>query len=165
MAMLSGLSAPSRELEDKTPVRLGILPSPEIITVTDPCHPLFGRKCELVEIYHRQDGARFCRVKVGPLGRTDIPLTATNRAMPMTVPSSLLSYRSLQQLLLTYQGIMEARDEAESARAIQGQENATDRTQNSMAVADRQSTVASSAHNREDLSAAGHSGGQGEGGA
>lgn len=83
----------------------------------------------------------------------------------MTVPSSLLSYRSLQQLLLTYQGIMEARDEAESVRAKQGQENATDRTQNSMAVADGQSTAASSAHNREDLSAAGHSGGQREGGA
>jgi hypothetical protein len=155
----------SKELEDKTPVRPRVLSPQETITVTDPCHPLFGHECELVEIYYRQDGTGFCRVKLGQLGRTDVPLTATNRAIPMVVPDSLLSYQSVQQLLLTYQGIMEARDDAVSVQAKQGQENATDRAQNSLAVADGQTAGAVPAHNREDLSAAGQSDGQTTGGA
>ena len=60
---------------------------------------------------------------------------------------------------------METRDNAESVQAKQGQENATDHTQNSLAVADGQTTGEVPAHNREDLPAAGHSGGQRTGGA
>ncbi len=118
-----------------------------------------------METYYRQDSVGFCRVKVGQLGRSDVPLTATDRAIPKPIPDSLLSYQSVQQLLATYQGIMEARDNAASTKAEQAGENPTDRTQNSMAVADGQRATGVPAHNREDLSAAGQSGSKAAGGA
>ena len=164
MAMLNGSSAPSRELEDKTPIRLSVFPSEETISVIDPSHPLFGHEYELVETYYRQDGVGFCRVKVGQLGRSDVPLTATNLAIPIPISESWLSHRSLQQLLATYQAIREARDHAVSATADQEQEMPTNRAQNRMAVLDGQATAAVPARHRANLSTAGQSGSTAAGG-
>ena len=87
------------ELQDKTLIRNPVSITKESVTVADPRHPLFGQICELVEIYHRQDGVAFCRVKVGELGRSVVPIAVTDRGIPISSPESLLSYESLQQLL------------------------------------------------------------------
>lgn len=116
-----------------------------------------------MEIYYRQDGVGFCRVKVGKLGNSDVPLTATDRAILKPIPDSLLSYQSVQQLLATYEAIMEARDDAVS-KVEQARENARDRTPNSMAVTDGQPATGVPADNRADLSAAGRSDDKANGG-
>jgi hypothetical protein len=124
---------------------------------------LFGHECELVEIYHRKDGATFCRVKVGELGRSDVPLTATDRGIPLPIPDSLLSYQSLQQLLTTYQAIVEARDD-EVPKTKQEQGVQRDYAQTSMAVPDRQAASAIYTDHQSDMSTAGQSADEGEGG-
>jgi hypothetical protein len=141
----------SKELKDSTPIHLSVFPSEETITVIDPGHPLFGRELYLVEIYHRQDGVALCRVKVGQLGQCDVPFTATDRGIPMHVPDSLLSHQSFQQLLTTYQGIMEARDDDASATARQKQGDQTNCAKASVAGIDGQATTAICADNRGGL--------------
>jgi hypothetical protein len=125
---------------------------------------LFGHECELVEIYHRKDGATFCRVKVGELGRSDVPLTATDRGIPLPIPDSLLNYQSLQQLLTTYQAIVEARDE-EAARTKQDPGEQRGCTQECVAVNDRKATGAICTDYRGDLPTAGQSADEARGGA
>ena len=127
------------ELQDNTPIQESVFVSEERIKVTDPRHPLYGHECELVEIYQRQDGRTFCRVKVGQLGRSDVPLAATNRGIPLPVPDSLLSYASLQQLLKTYEAIVEARKD-DSSRRRQDPDQERDCAPASMALADGQAT-------------------------
>lgn len=164
MAFPIGVLLRRKELEDKTPIQLPVVAAEEFITVTDPCHPLFGHECKLVEIYYRQDGVGFCRVKVGELGSSDVPLTATDRANPKPIQDSLLSYQSVQQLLATYKAIMEARDGAVS-KVEQARERARDRAPNSMAVADGQPTTGVPADIRADLSAISRSSNKENGGA
>jgi hypothetical protein len=156
MPLLSVGYAHLEELQNNTPIPKAVFTPEEIVTVTDPCHPLYGHECELVEIYQRQDGATFCRVKVGRLGRSDVPLTATDRGIPLPIPDSLLSYRSLQQLLTTYQEIVEARDD-EAARTKQDPGEQGDCTQASVAVHDGQGTRAIYPDYRSDLPTAGQS--------
>jgi hypothetical protein len=152
------------ELQDSTPIQKPVFTSAETITVTDPCHPLYGHECELVEIYHRQDGVTFCRIKVGELGRSDVPLTATNRGIPLPIPESLLSYQSLQQLLTTYQAIMEARDDKTARATSPEQEIQTDWSQASVAIHDGQATRAMYTDHQSDLPKAGQSADEGAGG-
>lgn len=132
--------------------------------MTDPCHPLFGHECELVEIYQRQDGVTFCRVKVGEFGRSDVPINATDRGIPLPLPDSLLSYRSVQQLLTTYQTIREARDD-KAARTKQDPEGQRDGTPASVAVFDGQGTSAICTDRGGDLPTAGQSPDETRGGA
>jgi hypothetical protein len=117
-----------------------------------------------VEIYYRQDGVGFCRVKVGKLGSSDVPLTATDRAIPKPIPDSLLSYQSIQQLLETYEAIMEARDDAMS-KAEQAGEKPRNRSQSSMGDTGGQPATGVPAGNRADLPAARRSGDKANGGA
>jgi len=140
-------------LEDNTPVRFLVSPSEETITVTDPGHPLFGRELSLVEIYYRQDGIALCRVKVGELGQSDVPLAATDRGIPTPISSSLLNHQSFQQLLTTYQGIMEARDDDASATTREKRSEA-DCAKEGVVGIDGASTTAICADNRGDLPAA-----------
>ena len=133
--------------------------------MTDPCHPLYGHECELVEIYQRQDGVTFCRVKIGKLGRSDVPLAATDRGIPVPVPESLLSYQSLQQLLRTYQEIVEARDDETTRTASPEQTAQTDCTPASVAVPDGQAASAIYRDHGGNLSTAGQPTDEGKGGA
>jgi hypothetical protein len=110
-----------------------------------------------VEIYHRQDGVIFCRVKVGKLGRSDVPLSATNRGIPLPIPESLLSYQSLQQLLTTYQAIMEARDDKTARATSPEQEIQTYWSQASVAIHDGQATRAMYTDHQSDLPKTGQS--------
>lgn len=104
-----------------------------------------------MEIYRRQDGVAFCRVEVGQLMRTDVPITATNRGFAAPSPDSLLSYQSVQQLLRTFQGIMEVRDDATATTANQDQNSQTDYAQKSLVILDGQTTTAICTDNRGGL--------------
>ena len=110
-----------------------------------------------MEIYHRQDGVIFCRVKVGKLGRSDVPLTATDRGISLPIPDSLLSYRSLQQLLSTYQAIMEARDDKTARATSPKQEIQTDCSQAGVAIDDGQAKRGICTDHQSDLPKAGQS--------
>lgn len=154
---------PDEQLKDNTPIPKPVFTPTETIAVTDPCHPLYGHECELVEIYQRQDGVTLCRVKVGELGRSNVPLTATDRGIPLPIAESLLSYQSFQQLLTTYQAIMEARDdEAERTKQEQGEQR--DCTQANMAGHDGQAASAICADHRGDLPTAGQPADEAKGG-
>ncbi len=153
------------ELQDNTPISKPVFVPEETITVTDPCHPLYGHQCELVEIYQRQDGVAFCRVKIGELGRSDVPLTATDRGIPMPIPESLCSYHSLQQLLTIYQVIVEARDD-ETARTQSPEQAAqTDCAPASVAVHDGGAASAIYTDRGDNLPTAGQPADEGKGGA
>ena len=105
----------------------------------------------LLEIYHRQDGLAFCRVKVGELVSTDVPIMATDRGIPLLPVESMLSYQSIQQLLLTYQGIMEVCNNETATN--QSQEKQANCPQKRLVVLDRQTTTAICTDNRDHLSA------------
>ena len=153
------------ELQNTNPIRKAVFTPTETITVTDPCHPLHGHQCELVEIYQRQDGVTFCRVKIGELGRSDVPLTATDRSIPLPVPESLLSYQSLQQLLTTYQTIVEAQDDETARTTSTAQAAQTDCAPASVAVPDGGATSAIYRDCGDDLPTAGQPAAEGKGGA
>lgn len=91
-------------------------------------------------------------------------MTATDRGISISPPDSLLSYQSIQQLLTTYQGIMEARDDA-VATAKQAQDKQTNYTKESLGVLDGQTTTAICADSRGDLSITCQSAGAATGGA
>jgi hypothetical protein len=83
--------------------------------------------------------------------RTDVPITSTSREIAILPPKSLLSYQSIQQLLRTYQEIMEVRDDA-TARAEPEEGDPTDSTNESLALPDRQTTTAICTDDRDDMS-------------
>ena len=132
--------------------------------MTDPCHPLYGHECELVETYQRQDGVTFCRVKVGQLGRSHVPITATDRGSPLSIPNGLLSYESLQQLLRTYQEIVEARDDEAKRTTYPEQEVQTDHTHAGVAIPDGGATSTICTDHGGDMPTTGQSADEARGG-
>jgi len=124
---------------------------------------LYGHECELVEIYQRQDGVTFCRVKVGQLGRSNVPITATDRGIPLPIPDSLLSYQSLQQLMRSYREIVEARDD-EAAKTKQERGKQKDCTPASVAILNEGTTSAIGANHQSDLPTTGQSTDEARGG-
>jgi hypothetical protein len=156
MPFVKDLSVRCEELQDNTPIQKPVFPTKETVTVTDPCHPLYGHECELVELYQRQDGVTFCRVKVGQLGRSNVPISVTDRGIPLPIPDSLLSYQSLRQLLTTYQAIVEARDD-EAAKTKQEEGVQRDCAQTSVAVPNGQATSEICTDHQNDMSTAGQS--------
>lgn len=83
-----------------TPIDLIIMPE-ETVTITDPCHPLFGRTLPLIGIMNSSSRGRCCVVWIRPTVERHVPVAATNLEyipehhmypLPITV-------QSLQQLL------------------------------------------------------------------
>jgi hypothetical protein len=89
----------------------------EIITVTDPRHPLFGRSLPLLGITSQQHQGQYCILSVYKGILHLVPLAATDRAIepPVTFPLPM-DLASVQNLVALWKSILEqtgekARDE------------------------------------------------------
>jgi hypothetical protein len=79
-------------------------PPQEMVTVLDPCHPLFGRTLPCVGIANVSYQGRCCIVWIRPTIERHVPITATNLAYdPATLYPLPISVESLQQFLQEFQ--------------------------------------------------------------
>ena len=100
------MSLPSESLELTkpnqltTPIDLIMSPPEEMVTIVDPCHPLFGRTLPCVGIANSPYQGCCCVVWIRPTIERHVPITVTNLAYdPATVYPLPISVESLQQFL------------------------------------------------------------------
>jgi hypothetical protein len=75
-----------------------------MVTIVDPCHPLFGRTLPCVGIANVSYLGRCCIVWIRPTIERHVPITATDLAYdPATLYPLPISVESLQQFLQEFQ--------------------------------------------------------------
>jgi hypothetical protein len=86
------------------------------VTVTDPRHALYGNTLPLISIEQRRDIGHCCVVDVGGGSTRYIPVEATDQASGQVNASPIpLSLKAVQQLLNTFQRIVEGDQNEEFA--------------------------------------------------
>jgi len=74
--------------------------SPEVIEVTDPSHPLFGKRFEVVAISRPRDGRQFMLVRYAGTMQLRIPVAATGQVpLELCGPHAKLSFEAIEDLL------------------------------------------------------------------
>src|SRR5262245_11588351 len=76
---------------------------PTEIEVTDPCHPLYGRRFPLFTLGHSARSRGFAVVVYREPIRLRLPLSATNLGSPRPMPCSKLTLASVTELLTLVQ--------------------------------------------------------------
>ena len=74
--------------------------SPEVVEVTDPAHPLFGKRFEVVAISRPRDGRQFMLVRYAGTMQLRIPVAATDQVpLEPRGPHAKLSLEAVEDLL------------------------------------------------------------------
>jgi hypothetical protein len=109
-----------------TPVEQTLAPR-EIVTVTDPCHPLFGHALQLLGVITTAQSGRCC-VVLTPAGTEHrLPLALTDLAPAPPAPYALpLNSSSVSRLLAAYARILSQLKEREDAPSTQAAAAPTD---------------------------------------
>ena len=114
----------------------------ETVKVTDPRHPLYGNTLSLISIEQRQDVGHCCVVDVGGGSTRYIPVAVTDQALERVHVSPIpLSLKAIQQLLNTFQRIVEGDQDEELTTATGGRVPATTATRPSLVPSDTTPTT------------------------